>query len=99
LEYIELKRVAHEGQEWLRFIISDSGQGVPTGIRACIFHPFFSTKNQGQWSGLGLTIASRILADHGGGIQLDAEALATTLIVELPLQTSIPQLHLRAKKA
>ncbi|HET9241319.1 MAG TPA: ATP-binding protein [Oligoflexus sp.] len=90
---IELKRVAHEGQEWLRFIISDSGQGVPTGIRARIFQPFFSTKNQGQGSGLGLTIASRIFADHGGGIQLDAEALATTFIVELPLQTSMPQLH------
>jgi signal transduction histidine kinase len=90
---IELKRVAHEGQEWLRFIISDSGQGVPTGIRARIFQPFFSTKNQGQGSGLGLTIASRIFADHGGGIQLDAEALATTFIVELPLQTPMPLLH------
>lgn len=90
---IELKRVVHEGQEWLRFIISDSGQGVPTGIRARIFQPFFSTKNQGQGSGLGLTIASRIFADHGGGIQLDAEALATTFIVELPLQTPMPQLQ------
>ncbi len=90
---IELKRVVHEGQEWLRFIISDSGQGVPTGIRAQIFQPFFSTKNQGQGSGLGLTIASRIFADHGGGIQLDAEALATTFIVELPLQMPMPQLQ------
>jgi signal transduction histidine kinase len=90
---IELKRVVHEGQEWLRFIISDSGQGVPTGIRARIFQPFFSTKNLGQGSGLGLTIASRIFADHGGGIQLDAEALATTFVVELPLQTPMPQLH------
>ncbi len=90
---IELKRVVHEGQEWLRFIISDSGQGVPTGIRAQIFQPFFSTKNQGQGSGLGLTIASRIFADHGGGIQLDAEALATTSIVELPLQMPMSQFH------
>jgi signal transduction histidine kinase len=90
---IELKRVVHDGKERLRFIISDSGQGVPTGIRARIFQPFFSTKNQGQGSGLGLTIASRIFADHGGGIQLDAEALATTFIVELPLQTPTPQLQ------
>ncbi|HYX34487.1 MAG TPA: ATP-binding protein [Oligoflexus sp.] len=87
---IEVKRVAHDDQEWLKFIISDSGQGVPTGIRGRIFQPFFSTKNQGQGSGLGLTIASRIFADHGGGIQLDAEALATTFIVELPLQSSMP---------
>jgi two-component system C4-dicarboxylate transport sensor histidine kinase DctB len=87
---IELKRIVHEGQDRLRFIISDSGQGVPTGIRGRIFQPFFSTKNQGQGSGLGLTIASRIFADHGGGIQLDAEALATTFIVELPLQTPMP---------
>jgi C4-dicarboxylate-specific signal transduction histidine kinase len=87
---IELKRVVHDGQDRLRFIISDSGQGVPTGIRGRIFQPFFSTKNHGQGSGLGLTIASRIFADHGGGIQLDAEALATTFIVELPIQTPMP---------
>ncbi|WP_141734452.1 sensor histidine kinase [Oligoflexus tunisiensis] len=87
---IEVKRVVHEGGDRLRIIISDSGQGVPTGIRARIFQPFFSTKNLGQGSGLGLTIASRIFADHGGGIQLDAEALATTFIVELPLQMPTP---------
>lgn len=86
---IELKRVVHDDQDWLKFTISDSGQGVPTNIRARIFQPFFSTKHQGQGSGLGLTIASRIFADHGGGIQLDAEALATTFIVELPLQSQL----------
>jgi signal transduction histidine kinase len=41
LEYIELKRVAHEGQEWLRFIVSDRGQGVPTEYALIDFKPFF----------------------------------------------------------
>jgi len=86
---IELKRIVHNDQDWLKLVISDSGQGVATGIRGRIFQPFFSTKNQGQGSGLGLTIASRIFADHGGDIQLDAEAMATTFIVALPLQNEI----------
>lgn len=46
--------------------ISDSGPGVPSNIRDKIFDPFFSTKNDG--TGIGLSIAQRIVTDHGGSL-------------------------------
>ncbi|MBW1798969.1 MAG: HAMP domain-containing histidine kinase [Deltaproteobacteria bacterium] len=46
--------------------ISDSGPGVPSNIRDKIFDPFFSTKNDG--TGIGLSIAQRIVIDHGGSL-------------------------------
>jgi PAS domain S-box-containing protein len=46
--------------------LSDSGPGVPSNIRDKIFDPFFSTKNDG--TGIGLSIAQRIVIDHGGSL-------------------------------
>ena len=46
--------------------ISDSGPGVPSNIRDKIFDPFFSTKNDS--TGIGLSIAQRIVTDHGGSL-------------------------------
>ncbi|MCD4718100.1 MAG: GHKL domain-containing protein, partial [Desulfobacterales bacterium] len=48
--------------------ISDSGPGVPSNIRDKIFDPFFSTKNDG--TGIGLSIAQRIVTDHGGSLTI-----------------------------
>ena len=46
--------------------ISDSGPGVPSNMRDKIFDPFFSTKNDS--TGIGLSIAQRIVTDHGGSL-------------------------------
>ena len=50
--------------------VSDDGCGIPTAIRARIFDPFFSTKPSG--TGLGMTIARRIVEDHRGRIEIDS---------------------------
>lgn len=44
--------------------ISDSGPGVPRGVRDRIFDPFFTTRSEG--TGIGLSICHRIVSDHGG---------------------------------
>jgi len=49
--------------------VSDAGPGVPKAERAQIFEPYVTTKPGG--SGLGLAIAARILAEHGGRIEVD----------------------------
>ncbi|MBI4821723.1 MAG: HAMP domain-containing protein [Deltaproteobacteria bacterium] len=48
--------------------VQDSGPGIPLELREAVFRPFFTTKHDG--SGLGLAISSRIIAEHGGGLDL-----------------------------
>jgi signal transduction histidine kinase len=51
--------------------VSDSGPGIPRERLPRVFEPFYSDKPNG--SGLGLTIAERIVAAHGGRIEIDSE--------------------------
>jgi signal transduction histidine kinase len=48
--------------------LQDTGPGVPTDLREQIFNPFFTTKRTGV--GLGLSIVSKIVDDHGGWIHV-----------------------------
>jgi len=50
--------------------IRDNGPGIEEGFRARIFEPFFTTKEEG--SGLGLSIAVRIVEEHGGRLNLES---------------------------
>jgi len=64
--------------------ISDTGVGMDEETRTKIFEPFFTTKPEG--SGLGLSICRRIVAEHGGSIQVEsAPGEGTTFIVILPV--------------
>jgi signal transduction histidine kinase len=51
--------------------VSDTGKGIPAEIREKIFDPFFSTRHEGV--GLGLSIAYRIIREHGGDIKVTSE--------------------------
>lgn len=53
----------------VRTNVTDSGQGVPTGIQDQLFHPFFTTKPQG--TGLGLASSRAIIEAHEGTIGFD----------------------------
>ena len=55
----------------LHCIVRDNGQGMPDDVRVHIFDPFFTTRDDG--TGLGLAIAQRIVADHGGTIEVASE--------------------------
>ena len=68
----------------LRIEASDTGPGIPTGMRDRIFDSFLSGRPDG--SGLGLSIAKRILAGHHGDIVLDQTGPeGTTMSIILPL--------------
>lgn len=49
--------------------IADSGPGVPAKMREKVFDPFFTTSSEG--SGIGLSIAQRIITDHNGTLSVD----------------------------
>jgi two-component system sensor histidine kinase PilS (NtrC family) len=70
-----------EGRAW--FSVSDTGTGIPEAVRADLFKPFHTTKQQG--TGLGLAIAERIIKTHGGSIAVETETgKGTTFTVRLP---------------
>jgi signal transduction histidine kinase len=65
--------------------VSDTGPGIPRDRLARVFEPFYSAKQNG--SGLGLTIAERIVAAHGGRIEIDTEVGRGTRVTLLfPLE-------------
>jgi len=53
-------------------VVEDSGPGIPAGVQAALFTPFFSTKATGR--GIGLTLAQEILTQHGFGFSLESQA-------------------------
>jgi signal transduction histidine kinase len=66
----------------LRF--SDTGPGVPPDLAGRIFEPFFSHGKR-EGAGLGLSIARRIVEEHGGRIHLEGPAEGgATFVVRLP---------------
>jgi len=67
--------------------VSDTGPGIPRDRLPHVFEPFYSGKPNG--SGLGLTIAERIVAAHGGRIEIDSEPGAGTRVTLLfPLEAA-----------
>ncbi|MBA4396111.1 MAG: hypothetical protein C0394_01785 [Syntrophus sp. (in: bacteria)] len=65
--------------------VSDTGHGMNPETRAHIFEPFYSTKEAGQGTGLGLAVVYGIVADHGGHICCESEpARGTTFNIYFP---------------
>jgi len=67
--------------------ICDSGGGMPPEVAARAFDAFYTTKEVGKGTGLGLDIARRIVVDrHNGSIVIDSRPGETILRVRLPIQ-------------
>jgi len=72
----------HE-QGTVRVIISDHGPGIPSDLRARIFEPYFTTKDQG--TGLGLALVRQTVEAHRGKITVEAaEAGGARFMITLP---------------
>jgi len=66
--------------------VSDTGPGIPEGLKDKIFDIFFTTKPVGKGTGLGLSITRNIILLHGGNIMVESPpGGGTTFIIELPL--------------
>lgn len=73
-----------DNKQWVIILISDNGKGIKKDALSLIFQPYYTTKSKG--TGLGLTIAKDIIAQHHGYIKVESqENIGTTFIIELPI--------------
>lgn len=67
--------------------IGDTGPGMPKEVQAHAFEPFYTTKDVGTGTGMGLDISRRIIVErHGGEITIESRPDETVLRVRLPLR-------------
>ncbi|MBL7716288.1 MAG: PAS domain S-box protein [Bdellovibrionales bacterium] len=90
-----------EGKRWIQvdvkdlgnrveISVTDSGKGIRPEIRERIMVPFFTTKPAGKGSGLGLSVSTAIIENHGGRLLLDLESPQTRFVFSLPKQEALP---------
>ncbi|GGB03053.1 two-component system sensor histidine kinase NtrB [Allosediminivita pacifica] len=85
-----LRRADGSGQTLpLQIEIIDDGPGLPEEIKADIFDPFVSGKENG--TGLGLALVSKIISDHDGWITVDSAPGRTVFRISLPRAPGEPK--------
>jgi two-component system NtrC family sensor kinase len=68
--------------------VSDSGSGMPPELLDKIFNPFFSTKNKGEGSGLGLYIVYNEVQKMGGEITVESKVgEGTVFYIKIPIES------------
>ncbi|MDF3383581.1 MULTISPECIES: ATP-binding protein [Sulfitobacter] len=79
----QLRRADGDGQPLpLQIEVIDDGPGLPDHIRADVFDPFVSGRENG--TGLGLALVSKIISDHGGWISVGSAPGRTAFRISLP---------------
>lgn len=69
----------------VRAVVADTGHGISPDHLPKIFNPFFTTKEAGKGTGLGLTVVHTIIQEHGGTIAVESElGKGTTFTITLP---------------
>ncbi|PWB76436.1 hypothetical protein C3F09_00260 [candidate division GN15 bacterium] len=73
-----------ESGQTIGLTVTDSGAGIPEGIRPRVFYPFFTTKSA-KGAGMGLAIVYGIVSRHGGKVTFDTEVgRGTVFTISLP---------------
>lgn len=74
--------------EYVRLLISDTGEGMPEDVKGRVFEPFFTTKAIGKGTGLGLSMIYGFVKQSDGSILIDSELHKGTAI-----EVCLPRYH------
>lgn len=88
--------VLYEGLKagpYVKLVVKDTGHGIDPDILEHIFEPYFTTKDPGEGTGLGLSVVHGIVRSHGGDIIVNSHpGKGTAFEVLLPrIDTEVPQ--------
>jgi len=73
-------------KDHILLIVEDTGCGMNEEVKKQIFLPFFTTKEIGQGTGLGLAVVHGIISSHGGTIEVESEVgCGSKFVVKLPV--------------
>lgn len=81
----QLEIATSHDARFVKITIKDNGPGIPEDIKQNIFAPFFTTKEMGKGSGLGLDVVTRIMTQHNGEVKVKSEPGATEFEICLPM--------------
>ena len=83
---LTLQSTLTKERSFVEFSVSDTGHGIPNDKRNQIFLPFFTTKEKGKGTGLGMYIVKQIVEQHQGYIEIDStEGKGTTVMIGIPI--------------
>ena len=83
--WITARECIGEERREVEILVSDNGAGIPPEDLKRIFDPFYTSKDVGKGSGLGLFIVHDIIESHGGEITVDSRLNeGTTFIIWIP---------------
>jgi PAS domain S-box-containing protein len=90
---VNMDRVKTDYMQYDKYIVitvQDNGIGIDNDVIDRIFEPYFTTKEQGEGTGLGLAVVHGIIKGHDGEIVVESKKVfGTKFIIYLPLITSI----------
>ena len=86
---VSARRRPGDGQ--VELVFRDGGAGIPADAVDRVFDPFFSTKDVGHGTGLGLYLTHQIVEQHGGTIRIDStRGVGTAVTIRLPALAPAP---------
>lgn len=80
--WVEVK--AEKGDDNIKIYLTDSGEGIPSSVEGKVFEPFFTTREVGAGTGLGLSTAKGLIENHKGTIEILNDTKNTTFLITLP---------------
>jgi two-component system NtrC family sensor kinase len=69
--------------------VADNGEGIPEDIQGHIFEIFFTTKQAGKGTGMGLAICKNIIDMHNGSISVASRPGETVFTIRIPLESEV----------